>query len=99
MTVAQFLGISSDEIVKRVLGHADQEVTSLYNQYQCTKEVRRVLSLCKRVGISPCRRDSVMAFDQRSQVCRDSTPFGVCRYPKFNPILAMGRCDDLLVES
>jgi integrase len=43
--VAQILGMSGDKIVKRVLGHADQEVTSLYNQYQYTKEVRRVLSL------------------------------------------------------
>jgi hypothetical protein len=43
--VAQILGMSGDKIVKRVLGHADQEVTSLYNQYQYIKEVRRVLSL------------------------------------------------------
>jgi hypothetical protein len=43
--VAQILGMSGDKIVKRVLGHADLEVTSLYNQYQYIKEVRRVLSL------------------------------------------------------
>jgi integrase len=43
--VAQILGMSGDKIVKRVLGHADSEVTSLYNQYQYIKEVRKVLSL------------------------------------------------------
>jgi len=42
--VAEILGMSGDKIVKRVLGHADKEVTSLYNQYQYIKEVRRVLN-------------------------------------------------------
>jgi len=41
--VAQYLGMFGDKVVKRVLGHADQDVTSLYNQYGYVIEVRRVL--------------------------------------------------------
>jgi hypothetical protein len=53
----------------------------------------------KRVGISPCRRHGIMAFDLRSQVCWDSAPLSLCGYAKLNAILPMGCCDDLLIES
>ena len=55
--------------------------------------------LSKRMGISPCRRDGIMAFDLRSQVCWDSAPFSLCGYAKLNAVLPMGCCDDLLIES
>jgi integrase len=42
--VAEDLGMQGDKLVRRVLGHADADVTSLYNQYGYVKEVRACLS-------------------------------------------------------
>jgi integrase len=42
--VAEDLGMQGDKVVKRVLGHADSDVTSIYNQYGYVKEVRACLS-------------------------------------------------------
>jgi hypothetical protein len=36
--------MQGDKVVKRILGHADQDVTSLYNQYGYVKEVRACLT-------------------------------------------------------
>jgi hypothetical protein len=36
--------MQGDKLVRRVLGHADADVTSLYNQYGYVKEVRACLS-------------------------------------------------------
>ena len=41
--VAEELGMNGDKLVKRILGHSDREVTSLYNQYGYIREVRRCL--------------------------------------------------------
>jgi hypothetical protein len=35
--------MQGDKVVKRVLGHADADVTSIYNQYGYVKEVRACL--------------------------------------------------------
>jgi integrase len=42
--IAEALGEAGDKLVKRVLGHADQEVTAIYNRYVYVKEMRRVLA-------------------------------------------------------
>jgi integrase len=42
--VAEDLGMQGDKVVKRILGHSDSEVTSLYNQYGYIKEVRACLA-------------------------------------------------------
>jgi integrase len=42
--VAEDLGMQGDKLVKRILGHADQDVTSIYNQYGYVREVRRCLA-------------------------------------------------------
>ena len=42
--IAEALGEGGDKLVKRVLGHADQEVTAIYNRYAYVKEMRRVLT-------------------------------------------------------
>lgn len=36
--------MQGDKLVKRILGHADGDVTSLYNQYGYVKEVRACLT-------------------------------------------------------
>ena len=41
--VAEDLGMNGDKLVKRILGHSDTGVTSLYNQYGYIREVRRCL--------------------------------------------------------
>jgi len=35
--------MNGDKLVKRILGHSDKDVTSLYNQYGYIREVRRCL--------------------------------------------------------
>jgi integrase len=42
--IAEALGEVGDKLVKRVLGHADQEVTAIYNRYAYVKEMRHVLT-------------------------------------------------------
>ena len=45
--VAEVLDMQGDRVLKKVLGHADQDVTSIYNQYRHVKKVRSVLTLWK----------------------------------------------------
>jgi integrase len=42
--IAEALGEGGDKLVKRVLGHADQEVTAIYNRYAYVKEMRHALT-------------------------------------------------------
>lgn len=41
--IAEQLGIGGEQLIKRVLGHADGSVTAIYNRYGYVKEMRTVL--------------------------------------------------------
>jgi integrase len=41
--IAEQLGVGGEQLVKRVLGHADGSVTAIYNRYGYVKEMRAVL--------------------------------------------------------
>lgn len=41
--VAEQLGVGGEQLIKRVLGHADGSVTAIYNRYGYVKEMREVL--------------------------------------------------------
>jgi integrase len=41
--IAEQLGIGGEQLIKRVLGHADGSVTAIYNRYGYVKEMRAVL--------------------------------------------------------
>jgi integrase len=43
-SVAEDLGMQGDKLVKKILGHSDKDVTSLYNEYGYVKEVRACLT-------------------------------------------------------
>lgn len=41
--IAEKLGVGGEQLIKRVLGHADGSVTAIYNRYGYVKEMRAVL--------------------------------------------------------
>jgi hypothetical protein len=41
--IAEQLGVGGEQLIKRVLGHADGSVTAIYNRYGYVKEMREVL--------------------------------------------------------
>ena len=41
--MAERLGVGGEQLIKRVLGHADGSVTAIYNRYGYVKEMRAVL--------------------------------------------------------
>ncbi len=41
--IAEQLGVGGEQLIKRVLGHADNSVTAIYNRYGYVKEMREVL--------------------------------------------------------
>ena len=41
--IAEQLGVGGEQLIKRVLGHADGSVTAIYNRYGYIKEMRAVL--------------------------------------------------------
>lgn len=41
--IAERLGVGGEQLIKRVLGHADGSVTAIYNHYGYVKEMRAVL--------------------------------------------------------
>jgi hypothetical protein len=41
--IAEKLGVGGEQLIKRVLGHADGSVTAIYNRYGYIKEMRAVL--------------------------------------------------------
>ena len=41
--IAEQLGVGGEQLIKRVLGHADGSVTAIYNRYGYGKEMREVL--------------------------------------------------------
>jgi integrase len=41
--IAEQLGVGGEQLIKRVLGHADGSVTAIYNRYGYVKEMRTVL--------------------------------------------------------
>jgi integrase len=41
--IAEQLGVGGEQLIKRVLGHADRSVTAIYNRYGYVKEMRAVL--------------------------------------------------------
>jgi hypothetical protein len=41
--LAEQLGDEGDKLIKRVLGHSDRSVTSIYNRYGYVREMRRIL--------------------------------------------------------
>ena len=41
--IAETLGVGGEQVVKRVLGHADGSVTAIYNRYGYVKEMRAIL--------------------------------------------------------
>lgn len=41
--IAEQLGVGGEQLIKRVLGHADGSVTAIYNRYGYVKEMRAVL--------------------------------------------------------
>jgi len=43
-SVAEDLGMQGDKLVKKILGHSNADVTSLYNEYGYVKEVRACLA-------------------------------------------------------
>lgn len=43
--IAEVLGENGDKLVKRVLGHSDGSVTSIYNRYAYVREMRQVLEI------------------------------------------------------
>jgi integrase len=42
--IAEALGVGGEQLIKRVLGHADGSVTAIYNRYGYVKEMRSVLT-------------------------------------------------------
>jgi integrase len=42
--IAETLGVGGEQLIKRVLGHADGSVTAIYNRYGYVKEMRAVLT-------------------------------------------------------
>jgi integrase len=42
--IAEALGVGGEQLIKRVLGHADGTVTAIYNRYGYVKEMRAVLT-------------------------------------------------------
>jgi len=42
--IAEALGVGGEQLIKRVLGHADGSVTAIYNRYGYVKEMRAVLT-------------------------------------------------------
>jgi integrase len=56
--IAEKLGVGGEQLIKRVLGHADGSVTAIYNRYGYVREMRSVLEswaydLTAQVGIWP----------------------------------------------
>ena len=41
--IAEQLGVGGEQLIRRVLGHADGSVTAIYNRYGYVKEMREVL--------------------------------------------------------
>jgi hypothetical protein len=41
--IAELLGVGGDQLIRRVLGHADGSVTAIYNRYGYVKEMRTAL--------------------------------------------------------
>jgi integrase len=41
--IAEQLGVGGEQLIKRVLGHADGSVTAIYNRYGYVREMRAVL--------------------------------------------------------
>jgi integrase len=41
--IAEQLGVGGEQLIKRVLGHADASVTAIYNRYGYVKEMRAVM--------------------------------------------------------
>src|SRR5262249_47721292 len=50
--IAEKLGVGGEQLIKRVLGHADGSVTAIYNRYGYVKEMRAVLEEWARDLIS-----------------------------------------------
>ncbi len=46
--VAESLGIGGEPLIKRLLGHSDNSVTSIYNRYGYLKEMRAALEAWAR---------------------------------------------------
>ena len=51
--IAEQLGVGGEQLIKRVLGHADGSVTAIYNRYGYVKEMRAVLELWATDLIAP----------------------------------------------
>jgi integrase len=62
--VAEATGEAGDKLVKRVLGHAEQTVTEIYNRYGYVKEMRKVLTQWA---------NELLATEKMYYVCADST--------------------------
>lgn len=41
--IAELLGVGGEQLIRRVLGHADGSVTAIYNRYGYVKEMRAAL--------------------------------------------------------
>jgi integrase len=72
--VAEATGEAGDKLVKRVLGHSEQNVTGIYNRYAYVKEMRNVLTqwanelLATEKMAYLCPSSSIVAEWQRSPV-------------------------------
>ena len=62
--VAEATGEAGDKLVKRVLGHAEQNVTAIYNRYAYVKEMRKVLTQWA---------NELLATEKMHYVCSDSS--------------------------
>jgi integrase len=62
--VAEATGEAGDKLVKRVLGHAEQNVTAIYNRYAYVKEMREVLTQWA---------NELLATERMHYVCPDSS--------------------------
>jgi len=70
--IAEATGESGDKLVKRVLGHAEQSVTSIYNRYAYVKEVRKVLTDWA---------NELLATERMAYVCARAEATGDSRIP------------------
>jgi integrase len=62
--VAEATGEAGDKLVKRVLGHSEQNVTEIYNRYAYVKEMRNVLTQWA---------NELLATEKMYYVCPDSS--------------------------
>jgi integrase len=70
--IAEQLGVGGEQLIKRVLGHADGSVTAIYNRYGYVKEMRAVLEQWASELTAPIGKDARTGSRALSAVPADS---------------------------